>query len=424
MKKAAVTAVLCILAVSFVFSMSVRKVEEVHPFDSLPMLDAYYDESDDGNMSFWEGCEVSLLTISDGEPIYSWFGHAAILVTTPDGRSYSFDYGTFSFDDEDFFVNFALGRLWFLSLCTNGERQLEEVAEEGRTATKVVLPLTAKQKKAVIGFLSENTDYDNRVYLYHHYKDNCATRLRDIIDRTTGGDFKAWAQSVPGLTFRQQASRALSRNPLVLWALDFLQSGQIDGSATLWDEMFLPEMLEKGVMEYFGLGNEVVAGNPNNSSKTAQKPQNNILFSVLFGLLLSVIALAFAVSGRRRAFHIYSGIVDVILGILGLVLLFMMLFTNHDVTWFNENIIFVNPLLIAVAVFSFLASSRKKTADEWGRLSCACHFLLLALIALLVILKLVLHKVFIQQNWNIIITLAIFYLHEAFAPGLANKKAL
>ena len=67
-------------------------MEEVHPFDSIPMLESYYDESDDGNASFWDCCEVSLLTISDGIPLYSWFGHSAILVTTPDGRAYTFDY--------------------------------------------------------------------------------------------------------------------------------------------------------------------------------------------------------------------------------------------------------------------------------------------------------------------------------------------
>ena len=424
MKKAAVVVFLCLLILSAVSSMSMRANEEVHPFDSIPMLETYYDESDDGSMSFWDGCEVSLLTVSDGGPIYSWFGHAAILVTTPEGRNVTFDYGTFSFNDEDFFVNFAFGRLWFVCVCSNAERQLEEIEAEGRTVTKVVLPLTTEQKKAVIQFLNANSRYENRVYLYHHYEDNCATRLRDIIDRTTDGAFKTWAQGISGYTFRQQASRALSRNPLILWGLDFLQSGQIDRDATLWDEMFLPEMLEKGVMAYFGLENEIVTTDPGNRSKTAEKPQNNVLFAALMGIGLGGISIILMILGCRKANYIYSGIVEVFFGILGCVLLFLMLFTNHDVTWFNENIIFVNPALIAVAVFSFLASSRKRTSREWGRLSCACHFLLLSLIVLLCLLKLVVHRVFIQANWNIIITLALFYLPNAIASVLNKKKAL
>ena len=421
MKKAAAVAVLCLLSLLALPAMSMRISEETHPFDSIPMLETYYDESDDGNSSFWAGCEVSLLTISDGGPLYSWFGHAAILVTTPEGRSLTFDYGTFSFNDEDFFVNFAFGRLWFVCVCSNAERQIEEAEAEGRTVTKVVLPLSTEQKKAVIGFLNTNSRYENRVYLYHHYNDNCATRLRDIIDRTTDGAFKAWAQGISGYTFRQQASRALSRNPLVLWGLDFLQSGQIDRSATLWDEMFLPEMLEKGVMTFFGLENEVITTDSGNRSKTAQKPQNNVLFAALLGIGLGGISALLMILGCRRANYIYSGILEIVFGILGSVLLFMMVFTNHDVTWFNENIIFVNPGLIAVAVFSFLASSRKKTAEEWGRLSCACQFLLLALIILLCLLKLAAHRVFIQANWNIIITMALFYLPNAFRLILTRR---
>ena len=388
------------------------------------MLESYYDESDDGSSSFWAGCEVSLLTISDGAPLYSWFGHAAILVTTPEGRNVTFDYGTFSFNDEDFFVNFAFGRLWFVCVCSNAERQLEEIEEEGRTVTKVVLPLSTEQKKSVIQFLNTNSRYENRVYLYHHYEDNCATRLRDIIDRTTDGAFKEWAQGIEGYTFRQQASRALSRNPFVLWGLDFLQSGQIDKAATLWDEMFLPEMLEKGVMTFFGLENEIVTENPGNRSRTAEKPQNNVLFAALVGIGLGGISALLMILGCRKANYIYSGIMEIIFGILGCVLLFMMTFTNHDVTWFNENIIFVNPALIAVAVFSFLAAGKKKTAAWWERISSECHFLLLALIMLLCVLKVAIHKVFIQANWNIIITMALFYLPNAISSVSKKKKTL
>ena len=421
MKKAAVAAILSLLFVSVAFSLSLRNSDEVHPFDSIPMLEAYYDESDDGNMSFWNGCEISLLTIGSGDPLYSWFGHSAFLVSTPDGRTVTFDYGTFSFNDEDFFVNFAFGRLWFLCLSSNAEYQLQDIAEEGRSVTKVVLPLTAEQKKAVIGFLNANSRKENRTYLYHHYNDNCATRLRDIIDRTTDGAFKTWAQSVSGLTFRQQASRALSRNPFVLWGLDFLQSGNIDKPATLWDEMFLPEMLEKGVIAYFSLEKETILNSSGNYSETSDKPQSNILFSLLMGLVLGGVSLVLILLGYRRANYIYSGIVEIVFGLLGSVLFFMMFFTNHDVTWCNENLIFVNPLLLALAVFSFMATCRKK-AEKWGRVVSISHKMIFGIILLLVILKLIAHDIFFQQNWSVILTMALFHLPNAISKIIKKEK--
>ena len=404
MRKVIVILILCLVATTAVFSVSLRGNQETHSFDSIPMLEAFYDESADANMDFWDKCEVSLLTVTQGAPVYSWFGHSAFLVTTPDGRDVTFDYGTFSFNDEDFFVNFAFGRLWFVCNSSRAEWQIQELDAEGRSVTKVVLPLSAAQKKAVIGLLNNNILYENRTYLYHHYNDNCATRLRDIIDYTTGGDFRRWAESRPGMTFRQQASRALSQNPFIQWALEFLQSGRIDRPATLWDEMFLPENLERAVIAYYGLDSTLVVDNEGHYPEIPNTPQNNILFSVLFGLILGGISSLLLIWRKDRAVFIYNGVVYVFFGLLGTVLFFMMFFTNHDVTWFNENILFVNPLLIVLAVFCFMRSSK-------ARLLCRIE---LSVIAVLTVLKLILPSVFIQSNWPVIIVMTMVSLPGCF----------
>ena len=412
MRKVFAILIMCLISVAVLFSISVTSKPESHPFDSIPMLEAYYDESDDGYEDFWDKCTISLLTVSQGGPIYSWFGHSAFLITTPDRRDITYDYGTFSFNDDDFVVNFAFGRLWFLCHSSYAEYQLEGLEEDGRSVTRVVLPLTWEQKKAVIGFLNENVQAENRTYLYHHYKDNCATRLRDIIDYTTDGDFRRWAESQPGHTFRQQASRALSRNPFMLWLLDFLQSGQIDKPATLWDEMFLPGNLEKAVMEYYHLDNELVVDNESNYPAVPDKPKSNILFSVLFGLVLGGISAAFLLTGKEKGYFIYSGIIDVILGILGSFLFFLIFFSNHDVTWFNENILFVNPLLFVLAVLAFRKSRKVELFSR----------IILAVIFLLCILKIVLHSVFIQANWTAIIVMVLIHLPGCLIGLLSRKR--
>ena len=404
MRKVIVILILCLVATTAVFSVSLKGNHETHSFDSIPMLEAFYDDSADSNMDFWDKCEVSLLTVTQGAPVYSWFGHSAFLVTTPDGRNVTFDYGTFSFNDEDFFVNFAFGRLWFVCNSSRAEWQIQELEAEGRSVTKVVLPLSAEQKKAVIGLLNSNILFENRTYLYHHYKDNCATRLRDIIDYTTGGDFRQWAESRPGMTFRQQASRALSRNPFIQWALEFLQSGMIDRPATLWDEMFLPENLERAVMAYYGLDSTLVVDNEGRYPEIPDTPQNNILFSVLMGLIIGGISSLLLVWRKDRVYFIYSGVVYVLFGLLGTLLLFMMFFTNHDVTWFNENLLFVNPLLIVLAVFCFIRSPK-------ARLLCRIE---LSIIVILSVLKLIVPAVFMQFNWPVIIVMTMVSLPGCF----------
>lgn len=416
MRKAVVCAILCLVLVSGLFAVSLRSgAQEIRPFDSLPMLDAYYNEGDDGNLAYWDRCTVSLLTITPGDPIYSWFGHAAILVTTPEGRRVTYDYGTFSFNDEDFFVNFAFGRLWFVCWSANADYQIADLRYEGRGARQIVLPLSAEQKKAVIGFLNANVRQENRTYLYHHYKDNCATRLRDIINAATGGAFRLWAEEQSGISYRKQASRALSKNPFVLWGLDFLQSGQIDKKATLWDEMFLPEVLEDAVSRYFGLVSEtVVEPASEKDAYLPDKPQSGILFSIAMGAVLCALGLLPLLFGRTRIFDIYSAVVEIVFGILGSLLLFMMFFTNHDVTWFNENLIFVNPLLFVMAVFAIRARKSEKASVMASRLAAA-------VIGVLAVLKIILPGMFSQANWPVIIPMLMFHIPGALS-GVIGKN--
>lgn len=406
MRRLSILIIVLLLALTQASAVSVNSTRETYSFDSIPMLEKWYDESDDGSMDFWDGCTVSLLTVSPGDPIYSWFGHSALMVTTPEGRNIAFDYGTFSFADEDFIRNFVMGRLWFLSNSFPADVEMMSLEAEGRSVTMVVLPLSAQQKKAVIGFLGINVQKENRTYLYHHYNDNCATRLRDIIDFTTGGDFRRWAQDQSGLSFRQQASRSLSRNPLVQWVLEFLQSGMIDGSATLWDEMFLPVNLEKAVMDYYGLDSTPVAGNGEND--VPDDPNSNILFSVAMGLVLGGVPalLLFLGKGKKTAWYITTGLIYIVFALLGSLLFFMMTFTDHDVTWMNENILFVNPLLIIPAVMAF-RRSRKFTLISR---------IYLSVILLYSVVKLIIPGVLVQANLPVVIVMALTAVPGAIGP--------
>ena len=408
--KRAICVLLCIMALSSrVFAVSVKTTETTsNSFDSIPMLEAYYDETITSNEDFWDACEISLITIGEGQPLYSWFGHSALLVEAPDYPAYVYDYGTFSFDEEGFYKNFALGRLWFCCSVSYASYELAYLEMTGRSYSQVKLNLTAEQKKAIINFLSINSQEENRTYLYNHYTDNCATRLRDIINYATDGDFETWAKSIDGRTFRQLASAALSKNRPIQWVLEFLQSGQIDQSATLWDEMFLPAILEQAVIQY---GNNLVEPDSYNSSKLVSasgvQPKSNMLFSVLVGLALGLICFVLLwranSKGRYGLYKAYAFTVDLIFGLLGTLLMFMMFFTNHNVTWYNENLLFVNPLLIAMAIMTLKNS----------KLTKYFYRALLGIMAVLVVLKLVLPSIFIQDNWTVFAMMVPYYLVNA-----------
>ena len=57
---------------------------------------------------------ISLLTCTPGEELYSIFGHSAIRVI--DSNSVAdivYNYGTFNFDDEGFYLKFIRGKLMY-----------------------------------------------------------------------------------------------------------------------------------------------------------------------------------------------------------------------------------------------------------------------------------------------------------------------
>ncbi|HCY46412.1 MAG TPA: hypothetical protein DHU89_06985, partial [Flavobacteriales bacterium] len=54
--------------------------------------------------------EIYILTCSPGADLYSVFGHAAIVVKTPTS-DFVYNYGTFNFDTENFYLKFAKGQL-------------------------------------------------------------------------------------------------------------------------------------------------------------------------------------------------------------------------------------------------------------------------------------------------------------------------
>lgn len=396
---------LCLLLTVLLVSMSAFCVSlgTYHSENaSLDMLATHFSiqEMDDSEREFWENTVISLVTITKGDAVYEWFGHSAISVAAPGNESITYNYGYFSFSD-GFYANFAMGRLLYLCDANYTKYEIMNASYFNRTLTETPLNLTPEQKKAVVQYLSYNSTPPNNTYLYHYYADNCATRIRDIIDYATEGQFSAWAKGVKGLSYRKNNSRILANNLFWNWLLDFLEGDYLDNQdATLWEEMYLPQKLQQAVMEYPGnLADEVVYRTDFRDTDTRRpdftEPQSCTLKLLLISLAFCALLFVF----YRKVpvlYSISSCLVSAFLGIAGTLLLFMMVFTTHDVTWNNENIIFINPLLLVVA---FMSAKPAKHRTGLKRL----YLILLCAVLALIVLKAVLPGVFNQDNWSVIL---------------------
>jgi hypothetical protein len=212
---------------------------------------------------------------------------------------------------------------------------------------------------------------ENKYYWYHHFKDNCSTRIRDIIDLATGGQFKvAFGNAAGRYTLRQHVRRHTWFSPFFDWLLNFLMGQGIDTPITVWDEMFLPQEVGNRILDFTytdpdGVERKLVTKveELNRAVKrpaVLDVPRQQWPRELVLGLALSAL-IAFLVLLKRRkpavsrvSLGLLQSFLGFFFGIAGSVLLFMTFFTNHDYTYHNINIIYVNPLLFAALPLGIL----------------------------------------------------------------------
>lgn len=348
-----------------------------------------------------EDLVVRLVTIGPADPIYTWWGHSALIVEDSRiGASRFYNYGLFSFEQENFVLNFVMGRLWFQVGASDTERELAYYRYLGRTIRIQTLNLSPRKRLEMALFLENNILPQNRTYLYDHYYDNCATRVRDLIDATVDGQL-AEATAVPGrMTLRQHTRRFTEHNFLMNWLLMFLMSGVIDRPITKWEEMFLPDEVERNVaaLRYRDetgeqiplVGESVVYFDAPQQRSIAERASPDWFRALIPGLILGLPALLLGYLVRKNRnwtlLGVYSSLVGLILGLPGSVLLFMSTCTDHTVTYGNENLFLANPLALAAVPLGLLAAfgagkrSRRLLQLLWCALAAlACVYLLLKL---------------------------------------------
>ena len=125
---------------------------------------------------------ISLLTCTPGEELYSIFGHSAIrIIDSNNVTDYIYNYGTFNFDDNGFYLKFIRGKLLYFVSIERTEDFLAFYTLENRGIAEQILQLTGDEKIAIQKALKENLKEENKYYKYDFFLDNCTTRLRDVI---------------------------------------------------------------------------------------------------------------------------------------------------------------------------------------------------------------------------------------------------
>ncbi|MDR1444404.1 MAG: DUF4105 domain-containing protein [Treponema sp.] len=320
---------------------------------------------------------VKVAVMGPGDELYFWWGHIALVIEDSLlGQSRFYDYGIFSFESENFYLNFAMGRLLYRCGVSPAELNYRVYTVTNRDITLYTLDLPPETREEVRRFAEHNVLPENRNYYYHHFKDNCATRIRDILDLATAGQFReAFGEAPSPFTLRQQVRRHTWFSPFMDWLLNFLMGQDIDVPITAWEEMFLPQAIGNYILDFSytdvrGVERKLVSdveilNRAVNRPPVLERPRRQWIRELALGLAVAafLVCLQFYRKKRPGPGGVLWGAVQALLGlffgIAGTVLFFMTFFTDHDYTWHNINVLFVNPLWFAVAVWGIRVAAAR-----------------------------------------------------------------
>ena len=303
--------------------------------------------------------KVSLLTCDIGDEAYAAFGHCAIrVIDKKRNKDITFDYGIFDFDTPNFVWRFMRGSLDYKVADRRTNRFMREYIRDDRGVIEQQFNLPEEELVKMYDFLVENEKPENRYYKYNFLHDNCATRLRDIVNGLEVSPGKPVAELTD--TYRNYLHAHLPNKPWLKFGIDILLGANTDRVMSYDERMFLPRNLSEN-LSYYVFDNEgrkeKVLG-PAVSIVPAQKKEPSFSFFqpliVLVFILLLVVALVrWKPKMSKWLFLFYC----LVYGLAGCLLFFLWFATEHTATRMNWNLLWANPLYLLF----FLPSKKLKS---------------------------------------------------------------
>ena len=304
------------------------------------------------------------MTFGPGDHPFFKFGHDALLVRDrATGQDLVYNFGTFRFAP-GLIGEFLQGRLTYWLSVSTLPVVMESYERENRTIVLQELALPPAVKRELRARLDENARPDKREYKYDYFLDNCATRVRDAVDRATGGALRTSARAPGRLTLREQALRMTADVPWLYLALDLVLAGATDRPIDRWGEMYIPEELERGLRDVSlagpnGAPRPLVATEGTafaaNRPPPLERPPARFVSLLLVGLGIGLlfIALGWAAPHRpavRALLGLFVAVWGLATGFVGCFLVYAWAFTDHVVAHRNENIFLCAPWAVALLV--------------------------------------------------------------------------
>jgi len=297
--------------------------------------------------------EVYLLTCDPGPESYTLYGHSALrLYDSLSGTDVVYNWGVFDFNTPNFNYKFAKGRLNYRLAAYSYKSFLNEYGPTERSVYSQRIYIPDEELLKLKRVLNENLKPENVYYKYDFFWDNCATRIRDIIEEVYGDKLVYPEQEGEiKVTFRQRIDEF---HKGVLWmdaGMDLLLGSPADETCGLRESMFLPEYLMKNLGQAHVIDGDkrVMLLGPTELIFNYERPvyDTGILKQPWFWLSVAFIVIfLFTIFIRNRFMqNAFDLVFWSILTLLALLMIFLNYITDHEAMGQNFNMIWLNPLI-------------------------------------------------------------------------------
>lgn len=349
------------------------------------------------NIQLSDATEISVFTCGRGEELYSTFGHTAIRIKDPSNQlDLVYNYGAFDFRVDNFYMKFLKGDLQYFMNVNSYEEFIYEYQYDKREVTEQILDFSLIQKQTLFDKLTSDYASDKKYYTYKFINRNCTTMVVEKINETIGNPLIQKTDDKT-ISYRTVLYPYFENYFWYKFGINIVFGAKTDAKA---EKLFLPiELLNS-------LDKAKINDKPfvNKKIKIVNGNEIQSTFSFFNSIyLILVVLLAMILVNKNVVFKVYLFFV----GLVGLFLCLVGLYSQHQEVLWNYNAILFNPLYLLAPFLN----------RKWlNRTMLTCGALLLIYIVVLIT------KPFIFLMLPFILTNG-FIIYKLYKKSLLSDKS-
>ncbi len=300
---------------------------------------------------------ISVITLGPGSQLLTMFGHTAILLEDRVNHiEKTYNFGEFDYGQANLAAKFLSGELQFWVEMGSFPSLKKRVEKGERSLTVQTLALTPDETATALSLLKASTPSIHSGYQYHHYKANCCTKVRDLLDRALNGLlFRSHLDL--NETFRYWTDRSSAQSPLLAMFFRLILNRKIDEPITSFDAMYLPSNLASGLDRTVRQNGVPLVDAKQVVFPDRRKPQRPGISWALIGFAAIALIISAAAPiglGRRRLalnlFAVSLCLFGLIAGLAGVLLIGLWKSAPYFDLAANENLFVFPPTHLILAV--------------------------------------------------------------------------